>query len=259
MKKIILTIFITCIISIQGFGQQHCDIENHYQDFISLQKDSFEQQVYLVKQIIKTEKKNCFSDLVNNNLIFIDYLMTNFSSNENYQKLLEINDSITRSNTYFSDLKKDSLFNAVMTEWLSKTIDKKMPKDTLSMDNMLNIAVKFFSILRINEDGYYVGKVCVGLNDIKKTESERQPFLEAFCFSSILKHYESEEYNLHDEFIKSIKELYKVNLGIDKNENLLRSQGAMYMLMRNNENLKKMLKTEYNRQKEYLPFILMDK
>ena len=30
----------------------------------------------------------------------------------------------------------------------------------------------------------------------------------------------------------------------------------MFILMRNNKNLKKMLKNEYEKQKEYLPFVL---
>ena len=60
------------------------------------------------------------------------------------------------------------------------------------------------------------------------------------------------------EFVNAIKELYTVNLGIDKTEKLLRSQGAMFLLMRNNENLKKMLKSEFEKQKDFLPFILTD-
>lgn len=64
---------------------------------------------------------------------------------------------------------------------------------------------------------------------------------------------------MYNEFVKAIKELYKVNLGIDRNEKLLRAQGAMFLLMRNNENLRMMLKEEYDQQKEYLPFVLAEK
>ena len=258
MKKLILTTIILTFISIQGFGQKQCVIKNHYEDFISIQKSFYNENAYLIKIVVETNKKSCFSDLVNNNPMFIDYILTNFSSNENYQNLLELTDSIAIRNKYFKDLRKDSLFNSVMTDLVSKTIDRKIPKDTISMDKLLNVAVKYFSIIRLTDEGHYVGKVCVGLNDIKKTESERKPFIEAFSFSSILKHYQSEEYSMNDEFVKAIKELYKVNLGIDKNEQLLRAQGAMFLIMRNNENLKKMLKSEYEKQKDYLPFILTD-
>lgn len=246
------------LITIQGYGQKQCDIKTHYEDFISVQKSIYNEKAYLTKRVIETQKKSCFSDLVNNNPMFIDYLLTNFSSNANYQNLLDLPDSIAIRNRYFNDLKKDSLFNSVMTDLVNKTIDKTTPKDRISMDKLLNVAVKYFSIMRLTDEGHYVGKVCVGLNDIKKTESERKPFIEAFSFSSILKHYQSEEYSMYDEFVKAIKELYKVNLGIDKDEKLLRAQGAMFLLMRNNENLKKMLKNEYEKQKDHLPFVLTD-
>jgi len=258
MKKIILTTIILTLISIYGFGQNQCNIKNHYTDFISIQKSFYNEKAYLIKSVVETQKKSCFSDLVNNNPLFIDYILTNFSSNEEYQNLLELTDSTEIRNKYFKDLVKDSIFNSVMTDLVSKTINRNIPKDTISIDKLLNVAVKYFSIMRLTDEGYYVGKVCVGLNDIKKTESERNPFIEAFSFSSILKHYQSEEYGMHDEFVKAIKELYKVNLGIDKNEQLLRAQGAMFMLMKNNKILKKMLKSEYEKQKDYLPFILAD-
>lgn len=258
MKKTILSTIILTLIIIQGYGQKQCDIKTHYEDFISVQKSIYNEKAYLIKRVVETQKKSCFSDLVNNNPTFIDYLLTNFSSNANYQNLIELTDSVAIRNRFFNDLKKDSLFNSVMTDLVNKTIDKKIPKDTISMDKLLNVAVKYFSIMRLTDEGHYVGKVCVGLNDIKKTESERKPFIEAFSFSSILKHYQSEEYSMYDEFVKTIKELYKVNLGIDKDEKLLRAQGAMFLLMRNNENLKKMLKSEYEKQKDYLPFLITD-
>lgn len=258
MKKLILTTILLTSIIIQGYGQKNCDIKTNYEDFISVEKSVYNEKAYFVKRVIETNKKSCFSDLVNNNPLFIDYILTNFSSSVNYQNLLELTDSIAMKNKYFDDLRKDSLFNSVMTDLVYKSIDKKTPKDTVSMDKLLNVAVKYFSIMRLNDEGHYVGKVCVGLNDIRKTESERKPFIEAFSFSSILKHYKSEDYSMYDEFVKAIKELYMVNLGIDQDEKLLRAQGAMFLLMRNNENLKKMLKAEYNKQEDYLPFILID-
>lgn len=252
-----MTILLT-LISMQGIGQQKCEIKDYYEDFILVQKSIFNENAFFTKRVVESQKESCFSEFVNKNTLFVDYLLTNFSSNANHKNLLELNDSIAIRNKYFKDLKSDSLFNSVMTDLIDKTIDNKIPKDTISMDELLNMAVKFFSINRLTGEGHYVGKVCVGLNSIKKTDSERKPFIEAFSFASIMKHYQSDEYSMNDEFIKAIKELYKVNLGIDKNEKLLRAQGAMFLLMRNNENLKKMLRSEYEKQKNMLPFILTE-
>jgi hypothetical protein len=223
MKKSILTGLIWIIITLPGFTQKECLITEHYEDFITVEKTTINEKNYLIKRIVETDKKSCFSDLINNNTTFIDYLLTNFSSNANFQNLLSLTDSIALRKAYFLDLKKDSVFNSVMTELIAKSISKEIPKDTVSMDNLLNIAVKYFSIVGLTEEGYYSGKVCVGLNDIKKTEKERKPFIEAFCFSSILEHYQSEEYSMYDEFVKAIKELYKVNLGIDREEKTVES------------------------------------
>lgn len=91
--------------------------------------------------------------------------------------------------------------------------------------------------------------MCAGLNDIRKPEAVRKPFVEAFAFASILKHYDSKKHNMLKAFTSTASELYKINLDIDKNENLLRAQGARYFLMRKNPVLKKMLKNEYKNEK----------
>ena len=55
---------------------------------------------------------------------------------------------------------------------------------------------------------------------------------------------------MYNEFVKGIKELYKINLGVDDDERLLRAQGAMYIIMRNNDALKELLLFEYEQKKE---------
>ncbi|HOG19177.1 MAG TPA: hypothetical protein PKW37_01860 [Salinivirgaceae bacterium] len=258
MRRSLLTTIVLTLVAVYGYGQKQCDIINLYEDFISVQKATHDGNDYITKSIVETTKESCISELVNSNTMFIDYLLTNFSSNANYQELLALTDSISIKKKYFEDLKKDTSFNSVMTDLVSKAVDKNIPKDTVTIDQLLNVAVKFFSIIRLNDEGHYIGKVCVGLNDIKKTESVRQPFLEAFSFSSIAKHYHSDEYSMYTEFANTIRELYKVNLGLDRGEKLLRAQGAVFLLMKNNESMQNMLKSEYEKQKEYLPFILVE-
>lgn len=257
MKKLI-AYAILALVSTVGYGQNQCDIKSHYEDFVLVQKAYYNDEPYLINRILEPLNTSCIADLVKNDLMFMEYLLTNFSSTENHQNLLELTDSLAIRNTYFDELRNDAAYNSIMEELVNKTVNKSMPKDTISMDNLLNVAVKYFSIERVTDDGKFAFKVCSGLNDIKKTESERNPFLEAFSFSSILKHYQGEEYSMFNEAVKSVRELYKVNLGLDKEEKLLRAQGAMFLLMRNNENLRKMLKIEYAKQKDYLPFLLKD-
>lgn len=258
MKQKTIAILLLCSTVFPAVSQKHCDIVAHYDDFISVEKMTYGAQSFVICRAVETNKKRCYSDLVNNSGRFIDYLLTNFSAAAIDQSLAQQTDSIAMRKAFFDGLKNDSGFNALMTGLVAKTIDKNMPKDSVTVDKLLNIAVKFFSIIRLNAEGHYVGKVCAGLNDIRATETERQPFVEAFCFSSIQKHYRGSEFAMYDEFVKAVQELYSINLGIDNNEKLLRAQGGLFLLMRNNANLRLMLQTEYARQKAYLPFVLVD-
>ncbi len=255
MKNLLLLL---TLFSFQGssHAQATCDIAEHYGDFIKARKQVFDDREFLVKQVTEVVGDPCYAEVVNSNLASIDYLLTNFSSNANYQALLGITDSLALQREFIRSLQLDSTFNAVMADMVLKTVGAPHVKDTITNDQLLSIAVKFFSIIRINEDGNYVGKVCVGLNDIKSTEKIRLPHVEAFCFSSILKNYQGDEYNMYDEFVKAIKQLYKVNLGIDRHENLLRAQGAMFLQMKLNPHLSDMLLHEYEMNQQYLPFVL---
>jgi len=246
-------------LSITGYSksQTKCNIKQHYGEFITVQKMKLKNEEFLVKKFIEISGKENFVNVINSNINYLNYLLTNFSALHNSEVLLKIADSLTLQKEYIKLLISDTVFNGVMTELIAKTVEKSMTKDTILMDKMLDIAVKYFSINRINENGDFVGKVCAGLNDIEKTEKVRRAQLEAFCFSSILKNYKSTEFSMYDEFVSSVKELYKVNLGVSKDERLLRAQGAMYILMRKNENLKKMLIYEYEKNKENYPFILI--
>lgn len=253
-KSILIFLFVGLVSNIIN-GQNECRITDHFDDFIKISIYPGDKP-YLSKGVTKTSGGNCYSESIDSNSFFFDYLLTHFSFNPNVTDLKQIEDSLQLRVAYLNKLKEDSLYNAVMNEWVQKTIDHSGPKDTVTWDKVLNIAVKYFSIMKINDAGHYVGKICTGINDIKKTEEIRKPFIEAFCFASIVYQVQGPESNIYKDFVSGIKQLYTVNMGIDPNERLLRAQGAMYMLMRNSESLKTMLKDEYERRKQYLPFII---
>lgn len=256
IKWPLLFILCHCVISL-SWGQTPCLLKDHYKDFISIQARENNGNKYLLRKINTPKESECFYDLINNNQTELDYLLVNFNPNYNKEQLLSSKDSLSLTKTYLEELRKDTIFSSLMQELGYKTIDNSQAKDTITMNQMMDIAVKFFSIIRLTEEGYYVGKICVGINDIKATEDKRLPFVEAFCFSAILHHYNDKKYNMNHEFTEAILSLYKVKMGINKKEKLLRAQGAIFMMMRNNKALFAMLKEVYESKKIYLPFILV--
>ena len=255
--KLLLLIFTLTFFNTIVFSQNDCDIKNEYQKIFKINKVSNSDREYLYETVNVIDSNSCFSDLVNNNKKYIEYLQKHFNNKINYQTLKLIKDTTELQSKFIESLKNDSVFNNTMNILTAKITNKsQFIPDTISMDDLLNVAVKYFYIRKLSAKGYYAGKICTGINGIKETEKERKPQIEAFAFSTIMDNIQGKKYNMYNELLKGIKELYKLNLGINEEEKLLRAQGAMYMFMRHNENLKKLLISEYENKKQYLPFIL---
>lgn len=239
-----------------------CNIIEEYGNIFTVEILAYNETAYVKRYHQKVDAKNCFAELINQNQVYLGYLQTNFSDRGNAKRLKEINDTVLLREEFIHDLQQDTLFNRIMLRFAEKfNQDAEFKPDTVSMDQLLNIGAKFFSLVSISDEGFYASKVCNGMNDLKKTEVERKPHIEAFCFAAVYGNYgarrEEQRFNTYDELVSGIKELYKLNLGIDMDERLLRAQGALYMYMRNNSNLKELLQFEYNQKAEYLPFVLV--
>lgn len=257
MFKFKFTVLVLCFGMTTLHSQITCNIIDNYADFIHVKRYDDGKRKFISKNVIKSQKDACYSTLINDNTMFIYYILSGFSSEENNATLLEITDEKEFQDTYFLDLSKDDKFNSIMNELVSKTLTNTQPKDSVTMDALLNVAVKYFSIVRIMDDGKYIGKVAVGLNDIKKTLNQRKPFLEAFAWAAILANKENNNFQLDNEFKTAINEIEKIELGISQDDRLLRAQGAMYMMMYNNPQLRNVLRTEYENHQAYLPFVLV--
>jgi len=256
MRKFILGV--SMAFSVQVFSQTNCDIQNHYGDFIKITKKTYNGKEYFNYPVVRVDSRYCFADYVNNNIKYIEYFIESFFPNKKKDDLLKIDDSLTLQSAFNAVMQEDSLFNAVMLELTAKVIDKTIPKDTITMNTLLNIAVKYFYVWKITEDTAYSYKLCSWFNGIRETEPVRKPFIEAFAFFSIFTDYFNPKYNIHNELENAIRELYKMNLGVDKEERLLRARGAVFMYMLHNQKLRDLLLYEYENKKEYLPFVLRD-
>jgi len=258
MKKQFL-IGILFFFIVHSFSQS-CDIVGTYKDFIFLQKQTVNNKTIFTPIVLNISDTCCYSDLLTvpkraNITYFANFLLT-FTTVKT-QDFSQWEDSVAIQNEYIKRLQNDSIFTPIMKEWSDKTIHKTVSKDSISMNRLLDIAVKYFTITKINTSGDYIGKICGNINLIAKTEKERTPFLETFCTVTILNNYYSRgEFDTYIMFMEGIKELYTLSLGLDKDERLLRAQGAMCMLMKNNPKLRQLLVIEYEANKENLPFIL---
>lgn len=254
MKTLFFAIFIGFGFA---FGQQNCEITKHLESFITIEISEHDGSKYFSNDVIAPDSSLCFSEVIRLNHRMVDFFLKNYASYDKVSELTQISDTILIKQKYFEYLQDDSLFTAVFIDWMDKTLHNKV-KDTVSLNDLLSSAVKFFSIRGITENGHYKTAICIGRHDLRDTETERKPFLEAFAFASIFEHI-NDEFALYDEFTENIKKLYGLHLAKNKEEQLLRAQGAIYFAMMHNEKLRSAILVEYEKLKKTLPFVLIDR
>ncbi|MGG5505790.1 MULTISPECIES: hypothetical protein [unclassified Myroides] len=196
---------------------------------------------------------------VNGQSSFWEFITTNYIARLDYDALQQIKDTTVVEKQVMHHIEQDTTFNHLISTYQAKVIDQTQPKDTVTIDNVLNVAVKFFNITGINTQGHYTGRICVGIHALPKTEKKRSPYLEAFAFDAIINHLNSETYTFYDDYRESVYNVYKLNLGTNEEEQLLRTQGAIFIQMFQSPQLKQLLLDEYERKKDILPFILKAK
>lgn len=175
-----------------------------------------------------------------------------------YDALAQIKDTVAVQQKVIQHLEQDKRFGSLLQTYEAKVLDHTQAKDTVSMDEILNVAVKFFNLTGVTPGGYS-SRICVGINALKYTEKKRSPYLEAFAFDAIINNLNNEIYPFYDDFIQSVHNVYKLNLGIDEQEQVLRAQGAIFVQMFQSIELQKLLLAEYERKKNILPFYLITK
>ncbi|MFW5805623.1 MAG: hypothetical protein ACOCVX_03750 [Bacteroidales bacterium] len=255
--KTTLIIITGIILACSVYAQQSNDITTYYNEMFSIEKKLNNERAYLLVNINDLSGNSKLASLINNNKKYLDYLLTHFSGYTQQKDLYEIDNENQLQDAFIEYLKNNKNFNKLMQDFVSNTVNtKRHITDTVTMDEMLDVAVKFFYIKGITKEGYYNAQICIGINGIKETLEDRIPQLEAFCFSVIFSNFQSDENIVYDELVNGVTDVYNLNLGVDEGEKLLRAQGAMYMYMRHNEKLKNLLFTEYNKRKQELPFIL---
>lgn len=256
MRKFLLFLF--CLLSAcAAFPQADCSIQSAYPLFVGAKRIAYQDGFLLIKNVDSVRGKHCAGVAINTNLKYFQFLLNHYTEKEMDSVVLLAKDSVALQAGLVKGLRKAEVFDSLMTDYSRKVLSHTQAKDSIPEKIMLDFAVKYFSIRKITPDGYYAAKVCAGLNDIEATEPMRRPHLEAFCFAAIQTHYDGPRYSMLKEMTVAVKELYALNFGIDPSARLLRAQGALYLLMRQNPALKAMLWEEYKVRAAYLPFVLV--
>lgn len=245
------TVFLL-LLATPGFAQTASSLFKNYTNFLNV---SFYDSSPFI-QIKEVESSFPHASSVNGQPSFWDFILVNYTERLDYDALAQIKDTVVVQQKVIQHLEQDKRFGSLLQTYEAKVLDHTQAKDTVSMDEILNVAVKFFNLTGVTPVGYS-SKICVGINALKYTEKKRSPYLEAFAFDAIINNLNNEIYPFYDDFIQSVHNVYKLNLGIDEQEQVLRAQGAIFVQMFQSIELQKLLLAEYERKKNILPFYLI--
>lgn len=229
-------------------------INDRIENQLELKTHTYEEGERLIQTFKNSEPQKNVLD----NKSYIDYIFTNFRSKE-IKKGGVIDKGLEKENIfkdYKEQLKNDTLFVNTLQRILDNSVKDIEDRPSYDLDVVMDIATKFVKITGINEQGNYTLKVCVGVNDLEKTQSKRYADIEAFCFVSVFNAYLNKENPLKDEIIKEFHKIVPLSMGIEKEERILRAQGALMVLMYQNESFKQALLKEYEDKKDILPFTI---
>ncbi len=122
--------------------------------------------------------------------------------------------------------------------------------------DLLPIAVRFIYPSEILKDKRTKLHICSGINGLRDYCC-REPYLEAFAFEVIFKSLREKENPALSNLKEHLKLVKKLNFSPSSREDLYRIQGALWILLYQDQNLKHALRSSYERKKAFLPFKLV--
>jgi hypothetical protein len=226
---------------------------------------TFIYQEHIFEWVAEQPENDIFSDLTRENVLYLDYILTNYTSFDRKKIAVFKRDSTQLIQAFREELKQDTGFNRNMLQlsyWYLKSkninvADYQSPRTELTTDQLINIATRFFFATKIQPDNNVGWKVCIGQNayaDDKRNST--YPLIEAFCFMVIMDNIENAQY--YQQFKEYGTKISQQTKYLPESERLIAARESMYKEMAGNSTLKNALLNAYRNKADMLSFRLTD-
>lgn len=197
-----------------------------------------------------------------------EYLLINvpsIHSIDNAQKRNELFDlypnTLKLRKRYLNELIKDKNLKTYIVQTLRPINGKTLNSHTsYSVDELMEVASKFFYCDKVLPDTSVQAHICIGLNGIKEAEWEIDyTLLEAFCFEAIFSELDKDTSLLWDSFVFNKSEacnLFKANIST-LDSYLLQVKLNLFKRMKTNQALKDVLLDYYKTNRSNLAFSII--
>lgn len=261
---------ILAILAVQISGAPNLTVEDvkaEYPQIFSIQRHTYGEKVYLSFDTDTLPTAHPLAGLVNDKHHFLLYLVEHGAGIEVKDLSAHARDSV-ELRTYFlerlrNSARFDTLFLPIVDRYLrSRGGDlvgyEPPPRKQVALEDLMRVAVRFFYPDAVLPDGTIQSHICVGINGLRDFPGGRDPLLEAFGYSAIFQDLLRPRFNVEEEYDVVRREMNELGLSTDPEVRLARAQGFMWGRMMQSERLRDVLRAEYRRLRDVLPFELVE-
>lgn len=265
MRQLLTLFLLLCLSDLQAYTAD--EIKKEYANIFTVKVRDNSDKPYVTTEINNLPDNHFLAGFVNNNKLFIDYILMNYLTIDRKKLNSLTADTVELNNYFLNSLRTDTIFNKYFleaTHYYLTTVGKEITdhkvhgKLMLSPDSLVTIATRFFYATRLKDNGDAQWSVCVGKNGYHYNKKDNMlPLIEAFCFNAIMEDLKTEEYKIISDFQKNIKELQSQKTDKNGEEKLDYYRQTMYQMMQQNDKLRKLLIDKYENKKRILNFELI--
>lgn len=132
--------------------------------------------------------------------------------------------------------------------------EAKTVKRSVTMEDLMRIAVRYFYPHFVKDELHM--HICVGINGLKDYPGAIDLKVKEFCIKSIHNAMRAGKTDIHKQAYALVQEAQAVKLSKYRETEIHRIQGAVWVQMMQNQELRRLLRDAYAAQKESLCFRL---
>lgn len=250
-----------------GDTTRRIDLHERYSSAFHLRKQEYEGHPFFDLHVDSLPASDPLARLINPNRLFFNYIAAHGTHPELPQLIASARDKDAIPAAFDLLLVQDSAFNAVMVATAGRFLapsatsvigyDRRRPRPSFTMDEVVSVAVRFFYPDSILPDGRVQTHVCIGINGVSDLQRGRDIAVEAFVYSAIMKELKDNRHGLDSAYQRAAHRLNRLDLSSDNRVRLIRSQGALWTMMAQSPALRETLWADYRAQRSFLPFSIV--
>ena len=226
---------------------------------LATKKDGFNGSIYLAKKVNTPTDDEVLKKFVEQYQGYIGMMKDEYIT-VNSDEFKLVKDSVKLQRKFGEKLQEDPLFNQYFLPLIATYYQSQgytitgynFDKPTYTFNQMVNVMVKYYEVTGIDSRGNFSTRLGISDNGLVNTVDTRRPLIESYCLYIIRQN----KYKAYKALEDAKKVVISLELGLRDSDKIKRAEGAIYALLSQDEDLRTLLKDDYEKNAKGLPFVI---